>query len=121
MSQPATYAFPWGTRPICPQPHERTIGGDGYGDRCCGTADVETVQQSSETCPRFFCELCCDERCCRGCHTVDVDGDASLCRQCAAELAHDRAELDAEERRVGLVTACCSNNCGGYCDGGQRG
>lgn len=60
---PAFYDFPWGRRRICPETHERTIGGDGYGDRCCGTADVEVVQESAPDCPVGYCDDHCGERC----------------------------------------------------------
>lgn len=92
MTTPATYDFPWGTRPICPRTHEATIGGDGYGDRCCGTADVETVEESSPDCPRFYCERCCDDRCCRACHEHDVEGDALYCVPCDTGAVYQRPE-----------------------------
>ncbi len=70
--KPATYDFPWGRRPICPQEHERNVDG----------CDVPTIQESSETCPRFYCESCCDDRCCHLCHAVDVEGDEPHCPAC---------------------------------------
>ena len=95
----ATYDFPWGTRPICPLEHERTIGGDGYGDRCCGTADVMVVVESDPECPRHFCEDHCQERCCGQCHTADVLEDQNACAACLTDQESERrANEDLEER-----------------------
>jgi hypothetical protein len=88
----ATYDFPWGTRPICPNEHERSIGGDGYGDRCCGTADVMVVQESDAECPRHFCEECCGDLCCRSCHAASVLEDAEHCPACQADQVMARHE-----------------------------
>jgi hypothetical protein len=100
MSQPiATYDFPWGTRPICPLEHEQSIGGDGFGGRCCGTADVMVVVESDDDCARHFCEEHCQEKCCLCCHADDRwREDAELCASCAQEQAAQQ-QIDADGDR----------------------
>lgn len=83
---------------ICPETHERTIGGDGYGDRCCGTADVETIEESAPDCPAGYCDDHCGERCTHwqearhcygyvGCNESDTSTCECECAQCAAARA----------------------------------
>ncbi len=96
--EPQFYDFPWGRRRICPETHERTIGGDGYGDRCCGTADVEAVQESEPDCPIGYCADHCGERCTHwqeathcygyvGCNEADTSTCECACERCAAARA----------------------------------
>lgn len=65
------------------------------------------------------------DRCRAGCGAL-ADVDSDLCRQCSLELLHDLQAMEEEHHamerqdRPRSAALCCSNDCGGYCAGGQR-
>jgi len=88
------YDFPWGRRRLAVCEHEARIGGDGYGDRCCGVADVPVLREAHPDCARGLCESCCDDTCCRACHAASVSGDVAHCPPCQAATADARLAPD---------------------------
>jgi hypothetical protein len=98
-----TYDTPWGPKVIALCEHEASIGGDGYGGRCCGTMDAPVIHEADPDCARHLCESCCDDTCCRACHAVSVVEDAEYCAACQVdqEMAR-RADEDLDRQPMRL-------------------
>jgi hypothetical protein len=102
----AWYDTPWGRRRCCPLEHEQSIGGDGYGGRCAGLADVMVVAESDPECPRHRCPEHCEARCCGACHAADVLEGEEACGGCLTDLALEQRaneELDERDRRATTI------------------